>query len=190
MNAISSNNENGTPGYRGTTVIAVRRNGVVSMAGDGQVTFNNTIIKGTAKKVRRMHEGKVLAGFAGTTSDAFTLFEKFEQKLEQYSGNIARAAYELAKEWRQDKYLRRLEALLLAADREHIYLISGTGDIVEPDYDAIAIGSGAPMAYSAALAMLENTELPADAVARKSLEIASRICVFTNASVTQETLGA
>ena len=190
MNGAYSQNDGRAIEYRGTTVIAVRRNGSTSMAGDGQVTFNNTIIKGTAKKVRRMHEGKVLAGFAGATSDAFTLFEKFEQKLEQYSGSISRAAYELAKEWRQDKYLRRLEALLLAADSEHIYLISGTGDIVEPDYDAIAIGSGAPMAYSAALAMLENSDLPASEIARKSLEIASRICIFTNSSVTQETLGA
>ncbi len=174
--------------FRGTTVIAVRRNGVTAMAGDGQVSFNNTILKATARKVRRMYEDRVLAGFAGATSDAFTLFEKFEKKLEQYMGGISRAAYELAKEWRQDKYLRRLEALLLVADSSQIFLISGTGDVIEPDYDAIAIGSGAPMAYSASLALLENTALEAPEIAKLSLGIASRICVFTNTSITVETL--
>jgi ATP-dependent HslUV protease subunit HslV len=135
-----------------------------------------------------MYEGKVLAGFAGASSDAFTLFEMFEKKLEQYMGSLARAAYELSKEWRQDKFLRRLEAMLLVADTANIYLINGAGDIVEPDYDAIAIGSGSVMAYSSALALLENSDLGAEDIARKSLEIASRICVFTNSQITIETL--
>ena len=174
--------------FHATTVIVVRRGGLVAMAGDGQVTFNNTVLKSSAKKVRRMYEDRVLAGFAGAASDAFTLFDMFEKKLEQYMGAMSRAAYELAREWRQDKYLRRLEAMLLVADSEKMYLINGAGDIVEPDYDAIAIGSGSPMAYSAALAMLENTCLAADEIARKSLEIASRICVFTNSNITLETL--
>jgi len=174
--------------FHSTTVIAVRRGGIVAMAGDGQVTFNNTVLKAKAKKVRRMYEGKVLAGFAGASSDAFTLFEMFEKKLEQYMGSLSRAAYELAREWRQDKFLRRLEAMLLVADLSGVYLINGAGDIVEPDYDAIAIGSGSVMAYSSALALLENSELGAAEIAVKSLEIASRICVFTNSSVTLEVL--
>ncbi len=174
--------------FHATTVIAVRRNGVVAMAGDGQVTFNNTVLKANARKVRRMYERKVLAGFAGASSDAFTLFEMFEKKLEQYGGSLARAAYELAREWRQDKYLRRLEAMLLVADLSAIYLINGAGDIVEPDYDAIAIGSGAAMAYSSALALLENSSFGAAEIAEKSIEIASRICVFTNSRISVEVL--
>lgn len=189
MNGFHYNQSSGGGAiFHATTVIAVRRNGVVAMAGDGQVTFNNTVLKANAKKVRRMYEQKVLAGFAGAASDAFTLFEMFEKKLEQYTGSLKRAAYELAKEWRQDKYLRRLEAMLLVADLCDIYLINGAGDIVEPDYDALAIGSGAVMAYSSALALLENSGLGAPEIASKSLEIASRICVFTNSRITVETL--
>lgn len=191
MNGFNFSENGGHSGagtFQSTTVVAVRRGGVIAMAGDGQVTFNNTVLKAKAKKVRRMYEGKVLAGFAGASSDAFTLFEMFEKKLEQYMGSLARAAYELAKEWRQDKYLRRLEAMLLVADTANIYLINGAGDIVEPDYDAIAIGSGSVMAYSSALALLENSALGAEDIARKSLEIASRICVFTNSQITVEIL--
>lgn len=191
MNGFNFSADGGHSGsaiFQSTTVVAVRRGGVIAMAGDGQVTFNNTVLKAKAKKVRRMYEGKVLAGFAGASSDAFTLFEMFEKKLEQYMGSLARAACELAKEWRQDKYLRRLEAMLLVADTANIYLINGAGDIVEPDYDAIAIGSGSVMAYSSALALLENSGLGAEEIARKSLEIASRICVFTNSQITVETL--
>lgn len=188
MNGYDTNFVNNAGVLHSTTVIAVRRGGVTAMAGDGQVTFNNTVLKAGARKVRRMSGGRVLAGFAGASSDAFALLEMFEKKLEQYMGSLARAAYELAREWRQDKYLRRMEAMLLVADTANIYLINGAGDVVEPDYDAIAIGSGAPMAYAAALALLENGSLDAAAIASKSLEIASRICVFTNSKITVETL--
>ena len=173
---------------RSTTVIAVRRNGKVAMAGDGQVTMGNTIMKGNARKVRRIYDGKVLTGFAGATADAFSLFDKFENKLKEYSGDLTRAAVEMAKLWRTDKALRQLEALLLVADREKILLISGTGDVVEPENDVLAIGSGGNYAYAAALAYLEKPELTAAEIAGKSLRIAGKICIYTNDSVVLEEL--
>jgi ATP-dependent HslUV protease, peptidase subunit HslV len=173
--------------FRGTTILSVRRGGVVAVGGDGQVSMGNTIMKGNARKVRRLHEGKVLAGFAGGTADAFTLFERFEAKLQQH-GNLTRAAIELAKDWRTDRMLRRLEALLCVADREKSFVISGNGDVIEPENDLMAIGSGGPYAQAAARALLENTELDAEAVVAKALGIAADICVFTNRNVVIETL--
>lgn len=172
----------------GTTVLCVRRGDKVAMAGDGQVTMGNTVMKGNARKVRRMYGDRVLAGFAGATADAFTLFERFEGKLNEYSGDITRGAVELAKEWRTDRMLRRLEALLLVADKERTYLISGTGDVVEPEQGAIAIGSGGNYALSAALAYLDATELGAREIAEKSLRIAGDICIYTNNELTVEEL--
>src|SRR5271156_5988983 len=154
-----------------TTILAVRRNDIVVLGGDGQVTLGNTVMKGNARKVRRLSNGKVLAGFAGGTADAFTLFERFEGKLEKY-GNLTRAAIELAKDWRSDRYLRRLEALLLVGDTEKLFVISGNGDVIEPDYGAVAIGSGGPFALSAALALLEGSSLSAREIAERSLNIA------------------
>ena len=174
--------------WRSTTVIAVRKGGSVAMAGDGQVSLGNTIMKAHARKVRRIYDEQVLVGFAGATADAFTLFERFEGKVKEYSGDITRAAVELAKDWRTDRVLRRLEALILVADRTKTLLISGTGDIVEPDEGAIAIGSGGNYAYAAALAYLENEELTAAEIARKALEIAGNICVFTNTDIVLEEL--
>jgi ATP-dependent HslUV protease subunit HslV len=171
---------------RSTTVIAVRRDGKVAMAGDGQVTIGATVMKSNARKVRRMGEGKVLAGFAGATADAFTLFELFETKLKEYQGDLTRAAVELAKEWRTDKMLRRLEAMLLVADREKSLLLSGTGDVIEPAEDVIAIGSGGPYAYAAALAYLDGTSLGARAIAERSLGIAGAICIYTNDKIAVE----
>lgn len=172
-----------------TTIVAVKKNGEVAMAGDGQVTMGQSMImKHTAHKVRRLYEGRVLAGFAGATADAFTLFELFEAKLKDTNGNLVRAAVEMAKEWRKDKYLRRLEAMLLLADKEHILLLSGTGDVIEPDGDAAAIGSGGPFALSAARAMLKYSDLGAEAIAREAMAIAADICVFTNGNITLETL--
>jgi ATP-dependent HslUV protease subunit HslV len=171
---------------RSTTVIAVRRDGKVAMAGDGQVTIGATVMKSNARKVRRMGEGKVLAGFAGATADAFTLFELFEKKLKEYQGDLTRAAVELAKEWRTDKMLRRLEAMLLVADREKSLLLSGTGDVIEPAEDVIAIGSGGPYAYAAALAYLDGTSLGARAIAERSLGIAGAICIYTNDKIAVE----
>jgi len=175
--------------YRGTTIVSVRRDGVVAVGGDGQVSMGNTVMKGNARKVRLLADGDVLAGFAGGTADAFTLFELFEGKLDQY-GNLARAAIELAKDWRTDRRLRRLEALLCVADREKSLIISGNGDVIEPEDDLMAIGSGGSYAQSAARALLENTQLDAQSIVQKSLEIAATICVFTNTSIVIESLSA
>lgn len=165
---------------RSTTVIAVRRDGKVAMAGDGQVTMGETIMKNNARKVRTIRDGSVLVGFAGATADAFTLFDHFEEKMAEFQGDITRAAVELAKAWRTDKMLRKLEALLLVADAERTLLISGTGDVIEPAADAIAIGSGGNYAYSAALAYLDATDLSAAEIAKRSLAIAGGICIYTN----------
>jgi ATP-dependent HslUV protease subunit HslV len=173
----------------GTTILGVRRNGVVAVGGDGQVSLGNTVMKGNARKVRGLHGGKVLAGFAGGTADAFTLFERFEGKLEKF-GNLTRAAIELAKDWRADRYLRRLEALLLVGDPTKLFVISGNGDVIEPDHDLVAIGSGGPFAQAAARALLENTNLSARDIVERSLNIAADICVFTNRNLTIEELPA
>lgn len=165
---------------RSTTVIAVRRGGKVAMAGDGQVTMGETVMKGNARKVRTIRDGSILVGFAGATADAFTLFDHFEEKVAEFQGDLTRAAVELAKAWRTDKMLRKLEALLLVADAERTLLISGTGDVIEPEEDVIAIGSGGNYALSAALAYLDATELPAAEIARRSLSIAAGICIYTN----------
>jgi len=175
--------------YRGTTIVSVRRNGIVAVGGDGQVSMGNTVMKGNARKVRRLADNRVIAGFAGGTADAFTLFELFEGKLEQY-GNLTRAAIELAKDWRTDRRLRRLEALLCVADTESSLIISGNGDVIEPEDDLMAIGSGGPFAQSAARALLENTELDAQQIVQKALEISASICVYTNANIVIETLAA
>jgi len=174
--------------FRGTTIVSVRRNGRVVIGGDGQVSMGNTIMKGYARKVRRLFGGIVIAGFAGATADAFTLFERFEGQLEKHRGNLTRAAVELAKDWRTDRALRRLEALLAIADAEASLIISGTGDVIEPEHDLIAIGSGGPFAQSAALALLENTELEARDIVEKSLGIAADICIYTNHNRTIEEL--
>jgi ATP-dependent HslUV protease subunit HslV len=173
---------------RSTTVLVVRRNGQVAMAGDGQVTMGETVMKGKARKVRRLMDGKVLCGFAGATADAFTLFDRFEEKLREYSGDLTRAAVELAKDWRTDRTLRRLEALLLVADLSKTYLISGTGDVIEPDEDAIAIGSGGNYAYAAALAYLDGSDLPAAEIVKRSLGVAGNICIYTNENIMMEEL--
>lgn len=173
---------------RSTTVITVRRDGTVAMAGDGQVTAGNTIMKNNARKVRRMYDGTVLCGFAGATADAFTLFERFEIKLKEYNGDLQRAAVELAKDWRTDRALRRLEAMLIVADKTKTLLISGTGDVIEPSDDALAIGSGGPYAYAAALAYLDGSSLSAREIAEKSLRIAGSICIYTNDQITIEEL--
>lgn len=174
--------------YRGTTIVCVRRNKQVVIGGDGQVSMGNTILKGNARKVRRLYKDKVIAGFAGGTADAFTLFERFEAKLELYHGHLTRAAVELAKDWRTDKILRRLEALLCVADSKDSLIITGNGDVIEPEEGLIAIGSGGPFAQSAAKALLENTELDAKTIVEKALAIAADICVFTNHNRTIETL--
>ncbi len=174
---------------KGTTVLAVRRNGKIAMGGDGQVTIGNTVIKHTAKKVRTLHQGKVLAGFAGSTADAFTLFERFEKKLDQHQGNLARAAVELAKDWRTDRVLRRLEALMAVADSEGLFLISGTGDVLEPEGGVLAIGSGGPYASAAAQALINHTDLVSAEIVREALTIAARICIYTNDEITVEELG-
>jgi ATP-dependent HslUV protease subunit HslV len=174
--------------WHATTIVCVRRDGKVAMAGDGQVTMGNTVMKGNARKVRRMYNDKILVGFAGATADAFTLFERFEGKLNEYSGDIMRAAVELAKEWRTDRMLRRLEALLLVADKDRTFLISGTGDVVEPEAGAIAIGSGGNYALSGALAYLDSSELGAREIAERSLGIAAKICIYTNNETVVEEL--
>lgn len=175
--------------FHATTIVAVRHNGATAIAGDGQVTFGqNTIMKHNAKKVRRLYHGKVLAGFAGSVADAFTLFTKFEQKLEEYNGNMMRAAVELAKDWRMDRVLRRLEALLIVTDAEHLLIISGNGEVIEPDDGVTAIGSGGPYALAAARALVGHSPLSAAEVARRALEIASEICVYTNSHITVEEL--
>lgn len=175
--------------FRGTTILSVRRNQQVVIGGDGQVSLGNTVMKGNARKVRHLYHGKVLAGFAGGTADAFTLFERFEGKLETHSGNLVRSAVELAKDWRTDRMLRRLEAMLIVADAEASLVISGNGDVIQPENDIMAIGSGGTFAQSAATALLENTELSAREVVEKSLNIAASICVYTNNSLTIEELG-
>jgi ATP-dependent HslUV protease subunit HslV len=171
----------------GTTIVCVRRNGRVAVGGDGQVTLGDKVMKGNARKVRRLHEGKVLAGFAGGAADAFTLFEYFEAKLNKH-GNLMRAAIELAKDWRTDRMLRRLEALLIVADAHNSLLISGTGDVIEPDHELLAIGSGGAYAQAAAQALLENTDLDARGIVTKALTIAADICIYTNRSITVEEL--
>tara|TARA_R110000787_G_scaffold38692_3_gene97270 strand:+ start:6578 stop:7177 length:600 start_codon:yes stop_codon:yes gene_type:complete len=180
--------ENSLEQYRGTTILSVRRNGRVVVGGDGQVSMGNTIMKGNARKVRRLHNNNVIAGFAGGTADAFTLFERFEAKLEQHRGNLIRAAVELAKDWRTDRMLRRLEALLAVADKEASLIITGNGDVIEPENDIIAIGSGGPFAQSAAKALLDNTDLDAREIVEKGLQIAGDICVYTNHNRTIEEL--
>jgi ATP-dependent HslUV protease subunit HslV len=172
----------------GTTILCVRRDGQVAMGGDGQVTLGSTVMKGNARKVRRLHEGRVLAGFAGGTADAFTLFERFEAKLQQY-GNLMRAAIELAKDWRTDRSLRRLEALLCVADATHSLVISGNGDVIEPENDLMAVGSGGAFAQAAAQALLANTALDARSIVETSLGIAADICIYTNRNLTIEVLG-
>lgn len=174
--------------FHGTTILCVRRNGKVAIASDGQVTMGNTVLKHNAKKIRKMYNDKILAGFAGATADAFTLFEKFESKLESYRGNIIRAAVELAKDWRTDRILRRLEALLIVADREHTLILSGTGDVIEPEYGVAAIGSGGPYAQAAARALCENTDLTALEIVKKAMDIASDICIYTNKNIVLEEL--
>ena len=172
---------------RSTTILAVRHKGQVAIAGDGQVSLGNTVMKHQARKVRRLYHDKVITGFAGATADAFTLFDKLEQKLEQYNGNLMRASVELAKEWRMDKMLRRLEAMLIAVDKDHSLLLTGTGDVIEPDQGGVlAIGSGGPYAQAAALALVGNSDLDAEAICRVSMEIAASICVFTNHSIIVE----
>ncbi len=170
-----------------TTILAVRRDGKLALGGDGQVTLGNTVMKGNARKVRRLYDGKVLAGFAGGTADAFTLFERFEGKLQKF-GNLTRAAIELANDWRSDRYLRRLEALLLVGDASALYVISGNGDVIEPEHPLAAIGSGGPFAQSAARALFENTTFTAREVVEKSLGIAADICIYTNRNLTIEEL--
>jgi len=173
--------------FHGTTIVCVRRNGRVAIGGDGQVTLGNQVMKGNARKVRRLHDGKVLAGFAGGTADAFTLFEYFEAKLTKH-GNLTRAAIELAKDWRTDRMLRRLEALLIVADAENSFLISGTGDVIEPEHDLLAIGSGGAYAQAAARALLAHTTLPAPEIVKRALEIAGELCIYTNQHHTIEVL--
>ena len=173
---------------RGTTVLAVRREGSTVLGADGQVTLGDTVIKHRARKVRKLYKGQVLAGFAGSTADALTLFERLEKKLELYSGHLVRAAVELAKDWRTDKLLRRLEALLIACDRKAMLLISGSGDVIEPDEEVMAIGSGGPMALAAARALIRHTDLPARKIAEEALKIAGEICVYTNQNLIIEEL--
>jgi ATP-dependent HslUV protease subunit HslV len=175
--------------FHGTTIVSVRRGERVALGGDGQVTLGNIIIKASARKIRRLHHDKVLAGFAGGTADAFTLFERFESKLEKHSGHLLRSAVELAKDWRTDRMLRRLEAMLAVADVQHSLVITGNGDVLEPELGLIAIGSGGPYAQAAARALLENTELSAQDVVRKSLQIAGDLCIYTNQTHSVETLG-
>ncbi|MCX7145709.1 MAG: ATP-dependent protease subunit HslV [Sulfuritalea sp.] len=166
--------------YHGTTILSVRRGSSVALGGDGQVTLGNIVVKATARKVRRLYNEQILAGFAGGTADAFTLFERFEAKLEQYQGNLLRSAVELAKDWRTDRMLRRLEAMLSVADREHSLIITGNGDVLEPEYGLVAIGSGGAYAQSAARALLENTTFSPAEIVKKSLEIAGDLCIYTN----------
>lgn len=171
---------------RSTTILAIRHKGEVVIGGDGQVSLGNTVMKHDARKVRRLYKDRVIVGFAGATADAFTLFEKLEQKLEQFNGNLLRAAVELAKDWRMDKMLRRLEAMIIAVDKDHSLLISGTGDVIEPEEGILAIGSGGPYAQAAALALVRKSDLGAEEIVRTALEIAGSICVFTNHSIVVE----
>jgi ATP-dependent HslUV protease subunit HslV len=175
-------------GLRGTTILLVRRDDEVAVAGDGQVTMHDVVVKGAAKKIRRLHNGEVIAGFAGSTADAFALFSRFESKLDQAHGNLSRAAVELAKDWRTDRSLRHLEALLVVSDRKSSFLVSGTGDLIEPDDGLIAIGSGGPFALAAARAMIRFTSKNAREIAEESLKIAAEICIYTNSNITVEVL--
>ena len=182
---MDNNNNNS---WHGTTIVLVRRDKEVVVAGDGQVSIGNTVMKSTAKKVRKIEDRGVIAGFAGSTADAFTLFERLEEKLEKHGGQLTRAAVELAKDWRTDKYLRRLEALMAVADKDKSFIISGNGDVLEPEHGIIAIGSGGNYALAAARVLLEETNKSAEEIARKSIQIASEICVFTNNNITNEKL--
>ena len=177
------------PEVRATTVLAVRRDGHVAMGGDGQVTMGDTVVKGSARKVRALRDGTILAGFAGAVADAFTLFEKLEEKLERYPANMTKAVVELAKDWRMDRYLRRLDALLAVADADHLFLVSGTGDVIEPDDGVLAIGSGGTYALAAARALKGNSDLDALSIVRRSLEIAGEICIYTNQDIVVLELG-
>lgn len=174
--------------FHGTTILSVRRDGRVVIAGDGQVTLDKTIMKGTAKKIRRLGDGSVIAGFAGSTADAFTLFERFETKLKEHQKNLARACVELGKDWRTDKFLRQLQALLVVADKERTFIVSGAGDVIDPDYGIAAVGSGGSFAQAAARALLENTDLDARAVCERAMKIAADICIYTNENVSFEEL--
>ena len=174
---------------RSTTVMCVRRNGKVAMAGDGQVTIGHEVLKSSAKKLRRLHNEKILAGFAGSTADAFSLFSRFESKLEQYNGNLPRSVVELAKEWRTDKALRHLEALLLVADTADTFIVSGTGDVIEPDEGVAAIGSGGPFALAAATALMRKTQMSAREIVEEAMHIAGKICIYTNENISFEELG-
>jgi ATP-dependent HslUV protease subunit HslV len=174
--------------FHGTTIVSARRDGKVALGGDGQVTLGNIVVKASARKVRRLYHDRILAGFAGGTADAFTLFERFESKLDKHQGNLMRSAVELAKDWRTDRVLRRLEAMLAVADRESSLIITGMGDVIEPELGLIAIGSGGPYAQAAARALLENSQLDAEAVVRKSLAIAADLCIYTNHQIVVETL--
>ena len=184
----ASDNRHAFPGWRGTTIIAVRKGGKLVIAGDGQVSFGQTVLKGNARKVRRLAHGDVVAGFAGATADAFALFERLEAKLEQYPSQLARACVELAKEWRTDRALRRLEAMLIVADKDATYLLTGAGDVVEPEGGVVAVGSGGNYALSAARALYEYED-DAEAIARKAMQIAADICVYTNDNLTVEVIG-
>ena len=177
------------PRIRSTTILCVRRDGKVVMAGDGQVTLGHEVLKASAKKLRRLYKERVIAGFAGSTADAFSLFARFDGKLEQYNGNLPRAVVELAKEWRTDKVLRHLDALLLVADATNTFILSGTGDVIEPDNEVAAIGSGGPFAKAAATALVENTKLSAREIVDKAMQIAGKICIFTNENIAVEELG-
>ncbi len=174
--------------FHGTTIMSARRDGKVALGGDGQVTLGNVVVKASARKVRRLYHDRILAGFAGGTADAFTLFERFEAKLDKHQGNLLRSAVELAKDWRTDRVLRRLEAMLAVADRESSLIITGLGDVIEPELGLIAIGSGGPYAQAAARALLENTQLDAESVVRKALSIAADLCIYTNQQIVIETL--
>jgi ATP-dependent HslUV protease, peptidase subunit HslV len=171
------------PAIHATTIIAVRRNGTVALGGDGQVTMGDTVVKGTALKVRKLKDGRVLAGFAGSVADAFTLFEKLEEKLERYPANLTRACVELAKDWRTDRYLRRLDAVLVVADRDRVFMVSGDGNVIEPDDDIVAVGSGGNYALAAARAMRSHSEMSATDIVQASLEIAADICIYTNRNI-------
>ncbi len=174
--------------FHGTTIVSARRDGKIALGGDGQITLGNVIVKASARKVRRLYHDRILAGFAGGTADAFTLFERFEAKLDKHQGNLLRSAVELAKDWRTDRVLRRLEAMLAVADRETSLIITGMGDVIEPELGLLAIGSGGPYAQAAARALLENTQLDAESVVRKSLAIAAELCIYTNNQIVVETL--
>ena len=174
--------------FHGTTILSVRRGSTVALGGDGQVTLGNVVVKGGAKKVRRLYHDKILAGFAGGTADAFTLFERFESKLDKHQGNLMRSAVELAKDWRTDRYLRRLEAMMIVADKEHSLIITGAGDVLEPEQGIVAIGSGGPYAQSAALALLNNTQLGPREIVDKALAIAADLCIYTNHQRTIEVI--